>query len=663
MAIFPQPGVVQSFAEQGDLIEIEDIAGDEVDANYGTGAREAGSVDGTLYGVWFRAAQKSTVWYNVDVFEGAGVEPPTTFEELQQVAQTISDYGVEPYSIGADVGWPLSDLFENIYLRTAGPDMYDQLAAHEIPWTDQSVKDALTVMADILGDESLLAGGATGAEQTDFNGSVTQVFADPPKGAIIFEGDFVGGIISGETKAEVGHRCRLLRVPLDRRIGACGARWWRLRRAVGRHRRRQGTDRVPRHAGSRRDLGRRGGFISPNTQVDTSVYPDEVSQRAAQALVDAGESVRYDLSDLQPTEFGATTGQGIWGMLIDFLRDPSDVDGTAQALESAAKKAYGGVVAMDDGARAAAADGRGRVAVPRPGPGAAGRHRRLPDLLLGRAELLRCERRRSSSASRTTRRCSRRRRRCTAIKNNLIWVVFAPSIVTALGLVFAVLTERIAWSTAFKVAIFMPMAISFLSAGVTWRLIYEQDPDLGLANAAAGAVGRTSSGRPASCRAPARRRSRRCEPPATVASDARIPSASGETAAFGLVAIPPESVPDGAVQAVEPTAADDGIAGTVWLDFAPGGGGEPGEHRPRRASACPASRWRPSPTVRSWRRRRPARTDLRRSTAWRRARTSCGCRRRTSASRSAASAGSDRRSSRRRSSCPTSGSGRASRWW
>ena len=114
-------------------------------------AREVGSVDGTLYGVWFKAAQKSTVWYNVNVFEGAGVEPPATWEELQQVAQTISDYGVPPYSIGADVGWPLSDLFENIYLRTAGPDMYDQLAAHEIPWTDQSVKDALSVMADIFG--------------------------------------------------------------------------------------------------------------------------------------------------------------------------------------------------------------------------------------------------------------------------------------------------------------------------------------------------------------------------------------------------------------------------------------------------------------------------------------------------------------------------------
>ncbi|HEX7247424.1 MAG TPA: ABC transporter substrate-binding protein [Actinomycetota bacterium] len=342
VAIFPQPGVVQSFAEQGDLIELEDIVGDEVDANYGAGAREAGSVDGTLYGVWFRAAQKSTVWYNVAVFEGAGVEPPTTLEEMQQVAQTISDYGVEPYSIGADVGWPLSDLFENIYLRTAGPENYDKLAAHEIPWTDQSVKDALAVMAEIVGDESLLAGGAAGAEQTDFNGSVTQVFADPPKGAIIFEGDFVGGIISGETNAEVGTDADFFDFPsIDGSEPAVlgGGDFAVLLDDT------EGGRALIEYLATPEAAEiwvAEGGFISPNTGVDVSMYPDDVSRRAAEALVEAGESVRYDLSDLQPTEFGATTGQGIWGILIDFLRDPSDIDGTAAALEAAAKKAYGG---------------------------------------------------------------------------------------------------------------------------------------------------------------------------------------------------------------------------------------------------------------------------------------------------------------------------------
>ena len=340
VAILPQPGVLRTFAGQGDLIDIEDAAGDEIDANFAPTAREVASVDGTLYGVWFKAAQKSTVWYNVAVFEGAGVEPPTTIEELQQVAETISDYGVEPYSIGADVGWPLSDLFENIYLRTAGPDMYDQLAVHDIPWTDPSVKDALTVMADIVGDETLLAGGATGAAQTDFNGSVTQVFADPPKGAIIFEGDFVGGVISGETDAQVGTDADFFDFPsIDGSESAVvgGGDFAVLLDDTEGGRALIEYLATPEAA---EIWAAEGGYISPNTQVDPSVYPDEVSQRAAQALVEAGDGVRYDLSDLQPTEFGATTGQGIWGILIDFLRDPSDVDGTAQALESAAKKAY-----------------------------------------------------------------------------------------------------------------------------------------------------------------------------------------------------------------------------------------------------------------------------------------------------------------------------------
>jgi ABC-type glycerol-3-phosphate transport system substrate-binding protein len=103
---------------------------------------------------------------------------------------------------GAD-GWTLTDLFENIYLRTAGPDKYDQLATHEIPWTDQSVKDALTTMADVLKSDQI-AGGTEGALQTDFPTSVTNVFSDSPKAAQVMEGDFVAGVITDSTKAEPG---------------------------------------------------------------------------------------------------------------------------------------------------------------------------------------------------------------------------------------------------------------------------------------------------------------------------------------------------------------------------------------------------------------------------------------------------------------------------
>lgn len=65
----------------------------------------------------------------------------------------------------------------------------------------------------------------------------------------------------------------------------------------------------------------------------------------------------------------------------------------------------------------------------------------------------------------------------TAVKNNAIWVVFAPTVATALGLIFAVLTERIRWGTAFKLIVFMPMAISMLAAGIIFRLVYDQAPE------------------------------------------------------------------------------------------------------------------------------------------------------------------------------------------
>src|ERR1044072_6033578 len=76
----------------------------------------------------------------------------------------------------------------------------------------------------------------------------------------------------------------------------------------------------------------------------------------------------------------------------------------------------------------------------------------------------------------------------TALKNNIIWVVFAPTIATALGLIFAVLTERVRWGTAFKLVVFMPMAISMLAAGIIFRLVYEQDPNVSAANAVAKSI-------------------------------------------------------------------------------------------------------------------------------------------------------------------------------
>ena len=147
----------------------------------------------------------------------------------------------------------MTDLFENIYLRTAGPEMYDQLATHEIPWTDQSVKDALTIMADIVGDSANMAGGTETALQTEMPASVGKVFTDSPEAAMVVIGDFAPGVVRDDARARVG--LQRLHVPVGRRLRPVGGRRRRpVRRIQGQPGRRR-VPRVPDDSRRRRDLG------------------------------------------------------------------------------------------------------------------------------------------------------------------------------------------------------------------------------------------------------------------------------------------------------------------------------------------------------------------------------------------------------------------------
>ncbi len=336
VAALPNPGLLRDFAERGELSPVE-FARDTVAENYAEEWIRLASVDGTLYGVFFKGANKSAGWYNIDVFEAAGVEPPATWDELLAAAETIGRYGVPAYSIGGSEGWTLTDLFENVYLRTAGPELYDQLAAHEIPWTHPSVKEALQHLASIFGDRNNIAGGTASALQTDFVGSVTQVFTEPPEASMVFEGDFVAGVIKNETNAEPEKGYDAFAFPS---IGGGDENY-----VVG------GGDVMVMFDDSpaARALieylasveaaeiwAERGGFSSPNRNVTDEVYPDPITRRLATALAEA-DTFRFDLSDLAPARFGS---DALFKGLQDFLANPGRVDAIARQLEEAADRAY-----------------------------------------------------------------------------------------------------------------------------------------------------------------------------------------------------------------------------------------------------------------------------------------------------------------------------------
>ena len=158
----------------------------------------------------------------------------------------------------------------------------------------------------------------------------------------------------------------------------------------------------------------------------------------------------------------------------------------------------------------------------------------------------------------------------TAIQNNALWLAVVPAMVTAIGLIFAVLTERVRWSVAFKIVVFMPMAISLFAAGVIWHLMDQRDPSQGTVNAALEVVHDAFSESGAFTAAQA-------SSPALEGSPRRgfvlaEPVSPGETAALGLTAIPAGDLPEDTVQAVTPRPEPGTITGVVWRDFRPGGG-------------------------------------------------------------------------------------------
>ncbi|WP_353988559.1 ABC transporter substrate-binding protein [Ruicaihuangia caeni] len=335
VALLPQPALLEQLANDGNLIPLSDDARSAVEDNYSESWIELGTVNDELYGVWFKASNKSTVWYNADIYDEAGATEPEDWDGFLEQLQLVSDAGYAGISIGADVGWPLTDWFENVYLRTAGGDMYDQLTNHEIPWTDPSVAEALEVLATLWGTDLVQQGAA----QRTFPESVTEVFGADPKAGTVYEGDFVAGNIADDGSSTVGENALFYDFPAinDSEPSVVGGGDVAVAFVDD-----EVTDAFMQFlasADSAEVWVPNGGLTSPNSSVDTSLYPDDISRQIAEALTGA-ETFRFDMSDLTPSAFGGTPGQGFWQIMIEFLQDPSDIPGTQQKLESAAAAAY-----------------------------------------------------------------------------------------------------------------------------------------------------------------------------------------------------------------------------------------------------------------------------------------------------------------------------------
>jgi alpha-glucoside transport system substrate-binding protein len=337
IAVVGQPALLQQLATDGALVPLGEEAAANVADNYSQSWIDLGTVDGELYGVWFKAANKSTMWYNADIYDEAGATVPEDWDGFLEQLQVVSDAGYYGISIGADVGWPLTDWFENVYLRTAGADMYDQLTAHEIPWTDPSVTEALDTLATLWGSDLV----QPGADQRTFPDTVPAVFGANPEAGTVYEGDFLAGNIATDGNSVVGENALFYDFPSVNGSDPVVVGGGDVAVAFNDDEATQALIAFLATPEAAEVWVPNGGLTSPNQNVDTSLYPDATAQQIAEALVGA-ETFRFDMSDLTPSAFGGTAGQGFWQIMIEFLQNPSDVAGAQQKLEDAAVAAYGG---------------------------------------------------------------------------------------------------------------------------------------------------------------------------------------------------------------------------------------------------------------------------------------------------------------------------------
>lgn len=307
----PQPGLMRNFAERGVLVPLPGEVIARIEANYTPAWKDLGSFEGEVYGVFHRVNAKSFVWYNKPEFEARGYRVPGDWGELIALMDRMVRDGVVPWSVGiesgAATGWAATDWMEDVMLRTAGPEVYDQWVNHEIPFNHPAVREAADYMLQIWGNPDYVLGGAMSIATTNFGDAVLPLFEDPPQAMMHRQGNFIIGFMQDFVQDNVEEMVGVFALP------EINPRWGTP--VLG------GGDQFamfydrPEIAAfleylttweSCASWAQAGGALFPHQDQNFDDYGSVIEADLARILVNA-EVFRFDASDLMPAEVGAGT--------------------------------------------------------------------------------------------------------------------------------------------------------------------------------------------------------------------------------------------------------------------------------------------------------------------------------------------------------------------
>jgi alpha-glucoside transport system substrate-binding protein len=308
LAVIPQPALLRELVTLGVVQPYEGDLEQSVLDNVDSRLVSMLQVDGRLYGSWYRVSLKSLVWYSPRAFAARGLEPPRTWSELLALSNEIAATGVEPWCLGVRdgraTGWVATDWVEDLLLREAGLDVYDDWVDHDVPFTDPRVASAVESFGKIARSDRLVLGGPGAAVQLTVQEAAVPLLGSDPSCLLHRQASFLPDLLADDVDIAPGSD--LWAFPLPGLTpdpppllvgGDLIARFSNEPEALALAEYLS----TPEAATS---WARRGGFVSALSTFESSSYEGDLERTISQWLSEA-PALRFDGSDLMPTEVGS----------------------------------------------------------------------------------------------------------------------------------------------------------------------------------------------------------------------------------------------------------------------------------------------------------------------------------------------------------------------
>ncbi|WP_300012389.1 ABC transporter substrate-binding protein [Pseudonocardia sp.] len=332
LAYIPQPGLLSTLVQDtGSVVAVPQAAAANVDQYFPETYREAGSVDGTLYATPLGANVKSYVWYSPQQFTERGYTVPTTWDEMIALSDSIAAEGNTPWCAGIEsgdaTGWPLTDFTEDAMLRTAGPDVYDQWVAHEIPFNDPQVATALDRVGSILKNPAYV-GDVTAIATTSFGDAGLPIL----DGACFMHRQanfYAANWPEGTDVSENGEVFAFPLPPIDPALGETilvGGEFvaaFADRPEVQAFQAYLSSPEWANEKAKATTALEQTGWISANTGLDTANLLSPIDVNSVEILQDPENEFRFDGSDLMPGAVGSGT---FWTAMTNWVTGASTAD-------------------------------------------------------------------------------------------------------------------------------------------------------------------------------------------------------------------------------------------------------------------------------------------------------------------------------------------------